>query len=207
MDADSGSLCCMSQVSESGNVVLFGDTNGGVHSWSTESSASQHPDAGNGSKQGVGPLNAMVWEPEPRPEPTKVGHRSEILLELSGGNGGAGLSFQQQQQKRLERPPLVPPRCTSPGSALAFLQHLQLSEFPQCLSDSMLEAAKRELLPRSGLPIVRIRPDLLNAQQVSACAAPVVGEVASATTLSGSKVAPQCHLCALVCAPIARASC
>eukprot|EP00750_Incisomonas_marina_P027349 INCI6178.4.p1 GENE.INCI6178.4~~INCI6178.4.p1 ORF type:complete len:1357 (-),score=217.14 INCI6178.4:1524-5594(-) len=165
MDADSGSLCCMSQVSESGNVVLFGDTNGGVHSWSTESSASQHPDAGNGSKQGVGPLNAMVWEPEPRPEPTKVGHRSEILLELSGGNGGAGLSFQQQQQKRLERPPLVPPRCTSPGSALAFLQHLQLSEFPQCLSDSMLEAAKRELLPRSGLPIVRIRPDLLNAQQ------------------------------------------
>lgn len=161
----------MSQVSESGNVVLFGDTNGGVHAWSTESGAHQHLDAGDGSNHRVGSLNAMVWEPEPRPEPTKVGHRSEILLELSGGGGGTGLSFQQQQQqqKRLERPPLVPPRCASPGSALAFLQHLQLSEFPQCLSDSMLEAAKRDLLPRSGLPIVRIRPDLLNAQQVSAC--------------------------------------
>ena len=153
MDPESGSVCCMSQVSDNASTVAFGDTNGGLHLWTRAHGADP-------SGEHNMALNSMQWTPEAAPPPPKLGLVSDVKID-------PGTPFQQDV-------PLVPPLIASPASALAFLPHLPFEKFPPCISDNFLRENKRNILPRSGLPIVRIRPDLLAVQQVSSATLPFI---------------------------------
>ena len=159
MDPDSGTISAMSAISNSGSVVVFGDTNSGLHCWA-------RPQQSSGDANSETFLNSMRWEPEP------------VLTTDRRDTGGFNPhpTFHSSKQQEQEQPEpqtdpkiFVSPFVPSPASSLAFLPHRHLHELQQPLmSEIFLQQVKRDVLPQGGQPIVRIRAELAKDIQVRA---------------------------------------